>query len=412
MAKNTNKFLLLPGEAEWEIWTLASDGTTTLESSHPVLTASEITKFPSGDLIHLFPVKELTALPMHVPSGDSTLFPDLAETHAERLGFRPDPLAGQLTDIFPVFINSESSTFLNVILRNPQEGSLPTRSPKAFDISPRAFPVTGNSLTLWRELGSWVFAIHREGKPIYCQATASKGPSPDSSLIREIRIAIAQLSMQGIDASPSRATVWSSDPETQTQAISTGLSLQTDLIPRPAPTLPDPLSNLLPEDVRAARRDAQKKRTLTLAIAAVALLYLGTIGYLAYGLWQSNSEAKKLNAEIDRVAPEIAVFEQHISKWDELAYALDPEYSTVGILNRVAKSIPRNSGLRLRTAEVSPTEVRLIGEAPQPDAVNQFSLNLNNSNDLFSYEWETPAPKQSSRGWEFVFTGATPVVAP
>ncbi|MGJ8644379.1 MAG: hypothetical protein ACSHX9_13305 [Luteolibacter sp.] len=412
MAKTTNNILLLPGETEWEIWTLAADGSTALESSHPVSTASEITKFPAGDIIHLFPVKELTAVPMHVPSGDTSLFPDLAETHAERLGFRPDPFAGQLSDIFPVLVNSQSSTFLNIILRNPQDGSLPTKSPKAFDISPRAFPVQGNTLSLWRELGAWVFAIHREGKPIYCQATASTGTSPDDSLIREIRIAIAQLSMQGIDASPSKATVWSSDPETQTQPVSQGLSLQTELAPRPAPTVPDPLSKLLPADVRAARREALKKRNITLAIAAVALIYLGTIGYLAFGLWQTHSKAEELNAQVDRVAPESAAFKLHLAKWDELAYALDPEYSTVGILSRVSKSIPKNSGLRLRTAEISPTEIRLIGEAPQPDAVNQFSLNLNNSNDLVTYEWETPAPKQSSRGWEFVFTGMTPLTTP
>ncbi|MDP4625785.1 MAG: hypothetical protein NWT08_11675 [Akkermansiaceae bacterium] len=408
MAKTNNQHLLLPGESEWEIWTLAADGSTTLESSHPVATASEITKFPAGDIIHFFPVKELTAVPMHVPSGDTSLFPDLAETHAERLGFRPDPFAGQLTDIFPTFVNSESSTFLNVILRNPQDGSLPTKSPKAFDISPRAFPVPGNTLSLWRELGAWVFAIHREGKLIYCQATASTGTSLDDSLIRAIRIAIAQLSMQGIEASPSKATVWSSDPETKTQTLSQGLSLQTELSPRPAPVVPSPLSKLLPADVRAARRVALKKRNITLAIAAVALIYLGTVGYLAFGLWQTHSKAEKLNAQVDLVAPENEAFTVHIGKWDELAYALDPEYSTVGILNRVAKSIPKNSGLRLRTAEISPTEIRLIGEAPQPDAVNQFSLNLNNSNDLVSYEWETPAPKQSSRGWEFVFTGVTP----
>lgn len=412
MAKNNHQHLLLPGEIEWEIWKLAADGTTTLESSHPVATASQIEKFPAGDLIHFFPVKELTAVPMHVPTGDTSLFPDLAETHAERLGFRLDPFAGQLTDIFPASINSESSTFLNVILRNPQEGSLPTHPPKAFDISPRAFPVKGNTLSLWRELSAWVFAIHYEGKPIYCQTTASSGSSPDASLIRQIRIAIAQLSLQGIEASPSKAIVWSSDPETQTQTLSQGLSLQTDLAPRPAPAVPSPLSKLLPADIRAARREALKKRNITLAIAAVTLIYLGTVGYLAFGLWQKHSQAEKMNAEVRRVAPESEAFGTHVAKWDELAYALDPEFNTVGILNRVAKCIPKNSGLRLRTAAISPTEITLIGEAPQPAAANQFSLNLKNSNELLNYEWQIQAPRESSRGWEFTFTGITPLQTP
>lgn len=412
MAKTTHPHLLLPGETAWETWTIAPDGKATLQTTHPITTPSEIAKFPPGDLIHIFPVKALTALPMHVPTGDASLFPDLAETHAERLGFRPDPLAGQLTDIFPAFVNSENSTFLHIILQNPKDGTLPQKSPKAFDISPRTLPAPGNTLTLWRELGAWVFAIHREGKPIYCQATASATPSPDPALIRSIRIAIAQLTMQGIEATPSRAIVWSSDPETKTHLLSQTLSLQTELTPRPAPIIPTPPSKLLPADVRAARRAAAKKRNITLAIAACALLYLGTIAYLAFGLWKTHTEAKKLNAEVDRIAPESAAFALHIAKWDELAYTLDPEYSTVGILNRIAKCIPRDTGLRLRTAEISPTSITLIGEAPQPAAANQFSLNLKNSNDLLNYQWEIKAPRETSRGWEFTYTGSTPLQTP
>jgi hypothetical protein len=47
------------------------------------------------------------------------------------------------------------------------------------------------------------------------------------------------------------------------------------------------------------------------------------------------------------------------------------------------------------------------GEAPQPQAVNQFSLNLNRNNDLISYDWQTPEPTKFERGWEFTYT-ATP----
>ena len=411
MAKSSTKLLLIPGETIWEVWTAGSTGTEpAVVDSPPAGKPSEFDRLPPGDLILFFPIKALTALPMQVNTGDTSLFADLAETHAERLGFRPDPFAGQLTDVFPLFTNSESSTILSVILRTPESEDLPKKSPKAFDISPRAFQVKGNTLSLWRELGQWVFAIHKEGKLIYCQATASTAPSPDASLAREIRIAIAQLSLQGLDASPSRATVWSSDAETDTSHISKTLSLQTDLQPRPAPTLPDPLSKLLPADVRAARRAASKRRNFTLAVAVVAIAYFGTVGYLGYQLWKTNSTTKELNARITQVSPEGAAYALHIAKWDELEYAIDTNYNTVDILNRVSRSIPPNSGLRLKTAQISPTEIRLIGEAPQAQSVNQFSQNLTNNNDLATFEWQLPEPKQSSRGWEFVFTGTTPLV--
>ncbi|QTN31804.1 hypothetical protein HZ994_05500 [Akkermansiaceae bacterium] len=412
MAKSNSTHLLVPGETEWEFWTLAPGAPPTMHSAHPVAQPSEIAKPPQGDVIFLFPVKALTALPMHVPTGDTSLFPDLAATHAERAGLRPDPFAGQLTDIFPVLTSPENSVFLSVVLRNPQPADLPLKSPKAFDISPRAFPARGNTLTLWRELGSWVFAIHSEGKLLYCQATSVTSPSPDASLIREIRIAIAQLSMQGVRAEPSSAIVWSSDPETDTSLLSRSLSLQTQLTARPAPIMPEPLGKLLPADVRAARRAARKRQNIILAAAALAVIYLGTIGYLGYGLWKTNSTTQRIMAEVAKVAPQQEAFRLHIEKWDELEYGIDLNHNTVDILNRIARSIPSGSGLRLTSAIISAEEIRIEGEAPQPQAVNEFSKNLSRNNDLAFFEWQTPEPRQTTRGWGFVFTAAPPAVTP
>jgi len=45
-----------------------------------------------------------------------------------------------------------------------------------------------------------------------------------------------------------------------------------------------------------------------------------------------------------------------------------------------------------------------MGEAPQLQAVNTFSLKLSKSNDLAQFDWQTPEPNQSTRGWEFVFS--------
>lgn len=412
MSKANNTHLLIPGESDWEIWTVVPNGGNTLLSSHPVANPSEIGKPPQGDLVFFFPVKSLTALPLHVPTDDASLFEDLAATHAERAGFRPDPFAGQLTDIFPLSTHSVDSVFLSVVLRAPQTADLPPKSPKAFDISPRAFPVAGNTLALWRELGQWVFAIHQEGKLLYCQATTVSAPSPDAALVREIRIAIAQLSMQGVRAEPSRAIIWTSEPSTDTALLSRSLSIQIEVEPRPAPAMPELLSELLPADVRAARRAARKRQNTILAVAAIAVIYLGSVGYLGFELWKTQSTTNKLLAQVRAVAPEGEAYALHIAKWDELEYGIDLNYNTIDILSRVARSIPPNSGLRLTTADIRSTEIQLIGEAPLPAAVNQFSLNLNNNNDLAGFEWQTPSPRQSTRGWQFTYTGTIPSAAP
>lgn len=410
--KPSNQHLLLPGETAWEIWTLTQNGESTLHSTHPVTKASEVTPIPQGTLNYLFPVKAFTAIPLHVNTDDTSLFPDLAAIHAERLGLRPDPMAGQLTDIFPITTSPEESTLLHIVLRNPTSDDLPKKSASTFDISPHSLPVSGDTLALWIELGQWVFAIHHNGKTIYAQATSSTGTSPDAYLIREIRIALAQLSIQGIHAQPTRAIIWSSHPDTDTELLSKNLKLPTEHAPRPSPVLPATASKLLPADVRAARRAAIKKRNTSLAIAAVAVLYLGAIGWFSYELWQTNSTTNKLLAQVQAIAPEGAAFALHNAKWDELSHAIDLNHNTTDILARIHRSIPPNSGLRLRTADISPDEIRLVGEAPQPQAVNQFSLNLSNNNDLATFTWQTPAPKQTNRGWEFVYSANTASITP
>lgn len=409
MSKSTDQVLLVPGEAGWEIWTLQADAGFTLHAETGVTSAGELDGIPNGDLTLLFPVRAVTAVPMRVASDDDSLFPDLATLHAERLGLRPDPMAGQLTDVFVIARERENTALLSLFLRAPADGDLPKRGPKSFDVSARALPVEGDCIALWKEFGRWVFAIHHQGKLVYCQSTGDESVFPDPALAREVQLALIQLSMQGMDLSPSRIRVWSAMEDMDPAALVTAFRLPVEVKPRPRPVLPEPLSKLLPADVRAARRAARKKRNVMLGVAACATLYVGLIGWFGYGIWQKTSRAQKLIQQADALAPDRAAYEEHRLRWDELSHAIDLTHSPVDILLRIAQCIPPNSGLRLRNADVSATSVKLVGEAPQFQAVNAFSLRLTKSNDLAHYEWQTPEPQQAKRGWEFVFTGETPM---
>ncbi|MDP3849066.1 MAG: hypothetical protein Q8Q59_01075 [Luteolibacter sp.] len=409
MSKSTEHVLLVPGESGWEIWTSQGDDGFSLHSATGLAQAAELSGIPAGDLTMLFPVKFLTAVPMRVASDDEALFPDLASLHAERLGLRPDPMAGQLSDVFVVAREEENTALLSVFLRAPVEGDLPPRGPRGFDISARAYPMEGDSLAIWKEFGRWVFAISHQGKLVYCQATSVDAGQPEVSLTREIRLSLMQLGMQGLNFEPPRITVWSDSETIDTAALKTAFLNATVVVsPRPAPILPAPLSKLLPADVRAARRSALRRRNVTLGLAAAALIYLGLIGWFGYGLWQADSETRKLLAQAEKVAPEGEAYALHIAKWDELAHAVDLTHSPVDILHRIASCIPPNSLLRLKTADINAMEVKLTGEAPQFQAVKTFSLNLSKNNGLAHFTWQTPEPNQSTRGWEFVFTGEVP----
>jgi Tfp pilus assembly protein PilN len=409
VSKPIEHVLLIPGEETWEVWSGTGETGFEARESFATATASGLADLPPGELTMFFPVKSLTAVPLRVTSEDESLFADLAALHAERLGLRPDPMAGQLTDVFVITREAENTALLSVFLKSPSPEELPPRSPNAFDISPRAFQVDGDSLAIWKEFGRWVFALYHQGKLAYCQATSVDARLPDAALAREIRLSLAQLSMQGLDADPVRAHVWASLDRADIEPFAQALNLPTEPKPRPLPVPPSPLSKLLPADVRAARRTAQRRRAITLAAAAAALAYLGLIGWFLIGLWQTSYQTRKLKAQAEKAAPDIESYTLHAAKWDELAHAIDRTHAPVDILSRIASCIPPNSGLRLKIADVSATEIKLTGEAPQIQAVNSFSLNLTKHNGLTQFDWQTPQPNQSNRGWEFVFTGELPI---
>ncbi|MBC8127276.1 MAG: hypothetical protein H8M99_09080 [Gloeobacteraceae cyanobacterium ES-bin-144] len=408
MSKTNENILLVPGEAGWEIWTAPPESGFSLHSASGLHRASELRDMPPGELTMLFSVVSLTAVPMRVTSDDDSLFPDLAALHAERLGLRPDPMAGQLTDLFVISREPENTALLGVFLRTPVDGELPTRGPKGFDFSARAFPVEGETLAVWKEFGRWVFAVYQQGKLVYCQATAVVSPQPDESLAREIRLSLMQLEMQGLDVECSRVVVWSSDETLDLSPLKAAFKIPVALSPKPHPVLPDPLSKLLPADVRAARRLALRRRNIQLAIAAVGLIYLGLIGWYGYGLWKNSAETKNLIAQAQAAAPMGEAYAAHVAKWDELANVVELANSPVDILSRISACIPPNSGLRLKTADISASEIKLVGEAPALPAVNTFSLKLSKNSDLTRFTWQTPEPNQVDRGWDFTFTGEIP----
>lgn len=387
MSKSNTQILILPGESGWETWARSGEGAFELQHATELHHPGELVDIPAGELTMLFALRSITTVPMRVMTTKEDMFADLAGLHAERLGLRADPLAGQLNDVFEIAREEQSTVLLSVWLKPPGEGDLPVVGPKAFDFSARVTPLDGSAAALWRELGRWVFAIHEGGKLLYAQATACAADRPDAAVARELKLALMQLSMQGLEPKPNRIVVWSSDAATDLGALRDAFELPVEIHPRPAPVLPDPISRLLPEDVRAARKQAQRTQRIRMAVGSVAAMYLLFAAWLIFGLWQDGRQLAKLETQAQLAAPENAAYQSHADRWRALADAIDIDHSPVEILHRIAGCIPPNSGLRLTSAEISPYEIRLTGEAPSNEAANQFRLKLRKNTSLGRYDW-------------------------
>jgi len=148
---------------------------------------------------------------------------------------------------------------------------------------------------------------------------------------------------------------------------------------------------------------------IVLATAAIVLAYLGVIGYFSYDRWQTKAETKQLLARVENAGPNAAC-QLFLARWDELSQAVEFRHSPVEIFYQIHRCVPPNTGLRFRSVEISADEITLIGESPQVPAVNQLGLALGRSKDLANFQWQTPAPNQSTRGWEFTFKATPPKI--
>lgn len=407
MSKQNDMVLLVPGKAGWEIWMRSENGPFTLLRATEEASVNALGALPSGDLIHLFPVKSFTALPFRAASTDDAMFHDLAVMHAERSGLRPDVSGGQLADAFEVTRESEETVLLSVVLRTPGDGDLPPRSAKEFDLSARAFLPAGDTLAIWKELGRWVFSVSTGGKLLYSQATSSEEPEPDDALVAEIRIALAQLALQGLEITPDRIIYWADDVAAPPGVLVRAFGLRLSVQQKPAPVLPEPRSRLLPADARAARHAQQVRRRIIIGSSSAAACYFALIGWLGYGLWSDSHETMLLRKQADEISPMGAGYQSHVSKWNELGPVVEIGQSPVELLFRISKSMPPSGGIRLKSAEISPAEIKLLGEAMLPAPANQFGLALTKSDLLTDYKWEIQPPSQTAKGWDFMFIGTS-----
>ena len=408
MSKKTDSILLLPGPDGWELWQgTREQGFERILDDGPER-ASELETIPSGDLLMGFPVREALAIPFKVQTEDESMFEDLAAMQLEKIGVRPEADAGQLTDVFAAGRENGETTLLSVVLAPPEEGTMPPRAPSEFDISARFFPMTDNAVTLWCELGRWVFAVICGGRLMYFQSLPGTGVTGDA--VRDVRLALNQLKLQGVSMNIEKAIVWASDrdndPSNEMMSdFSKALGVEVSMATKPAPVPPRPISKLVPADVRAEQRKKTARIKRNLVIAAVLLIYLGLISYFGFQYWDVTKDLKKQSAELTSIRVEhgdIGIFND---EWDQLAPVVDSPRWPLNVLFRSASLIPLKQDLRFTLFDSKVGHVIIKGEASNINQTSTYEGKLRRSLSDFDWNFGSVEPVAKTKRWEFVYEG-------
>lgn len=408
MSSKKDSILLIPGPEGWELWK-DSDGagyTRVLENG-PIL-ASGLEDIPQGTLLMAFPVRQLLATPFKVQTEDETMFADLASMHLEKSGIRPEQDAGQLTDVFSAGREDGQTSLLSVVLAAPAAEALPKHPPSGFDISARCYPMAANAVTLWQELGRWVFAVTSSGHLTYFQTLSAA--SLGAEVVRDIRLALAQLSLQGVHLGIEKAVVWKSghdsDPaDEEIQVFGEALGAEVALEPKPRPLLPELSSRLVPANVRAERRLQEEKRRRNQLIATLLLIYLAIAGYFAYDYFQLRGKLEKQKERLETVKVQhraIGVFNED---WGQLSPMVDSRHWPLQLLYRAATIIPASQDLRFKDFSASRERIVIRGESGDVESAPDYAAKLRR--DLSDYEWSLPPAEEDNKTsrWKFDYEG-------
>ena len=416
--KKGEEVLLFPGAQGWEVWKGTAVDGFSLALQTEITRVLDLGGIPAGELAMAFPVRDVSSLPFRAPTGDDALLSDLADMHLERLGVRPPVDSGVLSDIFKVGSRGEESLVVPIVLAPPEEGDLPRRSPKKFDISARCLPMPAGGVVVWQELGRWVFALADAGQALHFQALASPVLGEDTGC--EIRLTLSQLQMQGLmESPPQHCFVWVNEGEAAPQEeeieqLGRGFGGSATVASKPAPLIPSRLSQLLPADVRAERMARRKKQQIILAVAALVLFYLGLITFLGLTLSKARAEAATTTASYEEIAPEASIGMNHQQKWRELQPIVEQDHNPVELLDLCMLARDGEEGLRLDRADIFNQlqvnsegeltlirDVRLQGQADELKQATAFDEALKRESGFASYLWACPPPQAKGDKWGF-----------
>ena len=419
MGSKSDNTILIPGASGWEIWQGAPEKGFRRSLETDILDASGLEKIPSGNLVMAFPVRSALAVPLKVQTADESMFEDLAAMHLEKSGVRVEQDAGRLTDVFHAGYEDDQTLLLSVVLSAPREGSMPHRAPSEFDISARLFPMVGNAVTIWRELGRWVFAVTYQEKLSYFQALP--GQALDDHAVREIQLALTQLSLQGAAFQLSRVVVWKTGvesdlDESSVQRLGEYLDAKVSVESKPDPLFPATLSKLVPADVRAERRLRAQRQQRNLIIAAVCFLYLGIVGYFGYQHYQLRSDVKQQQKQLSVIRRDYNDIQFFDENWKLMAPVVDSQHWPLTLLKRSAEAIPSGqiNNLRFKEYEANMeidengqkiSRIQIRGEANELKLANGYLEALRKA--LPDYTWKPPPAENDNKTnrWKFLYEG-------
>ncbi|MEM7147437.1 MAG: hypothetical protein AAF591_20140 [Verrucomicrobiota bacterium] len=384
-----DQVIYLPGPEFWEQWSGSERfGFSRIETTEWSGVAPE--RVPTAAAF-VFPVAAAYAVPFWASTDDPSLLEDVGDMQLEKLGVKPDAVAGQLREYRVVDRVGNRSLVVASVLSVAQEPEYPKHPPEQFLISPYLYPLPSDAVLVWRELGRLVVAVTRTDTPIYFHTLSSE--ELDGEAVQEIKVILMQLRMQGVIEDVDEMVVWGR-PEaggTVEQLATKELGMRARYAEAPPPRLPSEVSRLVPEEVAHLRQRRETVRKIKNAALLVGLAYLVVIGVVAGLYLRTKQKAAALRTEIAAVAPETDGVRDAQMRWFLLEKAIDVDGYPIELLHKCVQILPAK-GVQLTEFQVSGDEIFMMGNASKYPVAMSFKNDLEKAPLLAEFIWDFETP--------------------
>ena len=348
-----------------------------------------------ADVLIGIPAASVSTFVVALPPVDAALLDSMIHAQVEKRGLAGK--GGMVFDYERIHVSERNETFAVWVVSDlPEAMVVPgaagyTTSPALRD------PVTSGTgaVTLWREQGRLVLAIHVQGYPAHFQVLSGK-PEVGAAIGKEVNLLLLGLEGEAVFAVAAPAVLYLAVPgasDKEIAAFTAALSIPVKVVAgSPVAAKGEGRDRLLPAAVRLSRRKRHA------ALRNMAVLVAGLIIYTVVGVWvwkdaqATKREISSLERNISIIEPDVERVQLAENRWRALAPAFDKNFFPVVQLSRITGALP-GSGVVIREYRTSGKTIRIRGQARDVQLANRLKEDLENMPGFEAYEWALPNPK-------------------
>ena len=393
--KKTEATICLPGESGWEHWKPSASGGYELADQVSLEEGGSPASFKEIR-VYGFPITAAFSIPIWALTDDEELLDSVVDMQLEKVGMKPEAIAGKLVDYNVVDREENQTLTLATVLDPSFEHELPKGGATYFEASPALFYMPESQIVIWKELGKLVVAVTRRDNLVYFQGLT--GSHVDATVVHELNCLMMQLGMQNVVEEINGITLWTDDVEDGADGLlEEAFECRVHRAEKPVPVLPLEYSTLLPTEVALDRIEAKKRQKIKNGLMIVGLIYCAIAAFFVVRYLIDWKKTDGLRQEAASKQKYFDLVPKVQEMWGVSALTMDVEMYPIETFKNTVEPLLRMDQVQLETFNITTDKVMITGRAKDAAMAISYQQKVKDHELLQHFEWKMPSPTPDRR---------------